>query len=248
MKKYVLTPISIDDKSQALEMSQMLETPRRKRIFPATKRQELMDRIQDLEDGLHRVFANPNMSAREKLLRHTEYVQAYREAYNELNKTVFAPPFSSEYLGPLPRERRREETREEEINQYLSNLLTKAQEQEEEEEEEEEEKTANASRIMSMLSPRQRESIGSSHYDSPTGPFVTPPRPFNVARPIKQEETPKIYQSPPKPIPLRNVRHTSMAETRERRGSKPVDRLSYSRPGIQRSGHGAGKKMRFRFL
>jgi len=211
MKKYKLTPVG-------------LEPVRKPRIFPATKRQELTDRIQMLEDSLHRVFANPQMSSREKLLRQGEIVQAYREAYAELNKPVFAPPFSSEYLGPLPREGKRDE-KQEEINQFLSGLITKA---EEEEEEEEEEKTANASRIMSMFSPRQ--SIGSSRYDSPTGPFVTPPPPFNVSRELTPKAKPRYAQP-------------TLASLRSPRVTKKPSRFGFGKEGrVRRPRRWANKK------
>jgi len=260
MKKYVLTPTSLDEshkssRNEAPEVPEAPMAPKRKRVFPATRREMLRDRIEDLEDELHRVFADPNIPTYEKLKRHGALIQAYRETFDELNKPLFAPPFSSEYLGPLPRERKPEEKREEAANEILARLLAKA---EEEEEMEEEERTTNASRIMSkIMTPQSQKHQSPFSQVSFHSPFSQPP-PNWPPRKIKQEEfsdddemvhsTPKILQTPPKPIPLKTIRQTTMAETRERRGPKPVDRLSYSRPGFQRSGHGNGKKMRLRFL
>ena len=257
MKKYVLTPTSLDEshkssRNEAPEVPEAPMAPKRKRVFPATRREMLRDRIEDLEDELHRIFAEPNIPTFIKLKRHGDLLQAYRETYAELNKPLFAPPFSSEYLGPLPRERKPEEKQEEAFNQILSGLVAKA----EQEEMEEEERTANASRIMSKImtpqSQKHQSPFSQASFHSP----LSQPRNSWPPRPIKQEDffdddeiihsTPKILQKPPKPIPLKAIRQTTMAETRERRGTKPVDRLSYSRPGVQRSGHGYENKIRLR--
>jgi len=208
MKKYVLTPVG-------------LEQAERPRIFPATKRQLLTDRIQTLENELHRVMNDPRMSTHEKLMRHGALLQAYRETFAELNKPLFAPPFSSEYLGPLPREGKKEEEDEEAFNQFLANLKA------EEEEDEEEEKTVNASRIMAKLSPaiKTRESIGSSRYGSPAAssprPFVTPPQPLPEERSPKAKPRPR-YSQP------------TLASLREPRVTKKPSRFGFGKQELVR--------------
>ena len=258
MKKYVLTPVGLEQEAPK-NVSESPAAPKQGHFLPTSRKETLRKRIAVIEEQLQYVLVDPTLSSTEKLYRHGALIQAYREAYAELNKPIFAPPFSNEYLGPLPKEGKQQE--EEGYKQFLASLLAKA-----EEEEEEEEKTANASRIMSKFMPPASEKQQSpfsqasfrSSYSQP--PFSQPP-PKWPSRSIKQEElsdvdddeqvvtsTPKARQSTPKPIPLKVIRQTSRAETRERRGPKPVDRLHYSRPGVQRIGHGNGQKMRFRFF
>jgi len=226
MKKYVLTPTSLEEshkssRNEAPEAPEAPMAPKRRRVFPATRREMLRDRVEDLEDELHRVFADPNIPAFIKLKRHGELLQAYRETYAELNKPLFAPPFSSEYLGPLPREGKKEEEDEEAFNQFLASLKA------EEEEDEEEEKTVNASRIMAKLSPaiKTRESIGSSRYGSPAAgsprPFVTPPQPLPEERSPKAKPRPR-YSQP------------TLASLREPRVTKKPSRFGFGKQELVR--------------
>jgi len=258
----VLTPAPLaDEKEKPEDVSESSVLPRQKHFLPTSRKQMLRDRIDEIQGQVHNLFSDPVMSNSEKLHRHGALIQAYREAYAELNKPIFAPPFSNEYLGPLPKESKPEESQKESYEQFLASLLAKAQE----EEAEEEEKTANASRIMSkMMTPTSQKrqspfSQASFHSSYSQPPFSHPP-PKWPPRPIKQEElsdvdeeqvvtsTPKVQKSTPKPIPLKAIRQTSMAETRERRGPKPVERLSYSTPGVQRRGYGHENVIRKRFF
>jgi len=229
MKKYVLTPTSLDEsykstRTEAPEVPEAPMAPKRKHIFPATRREMLRDRIEDLEDELHRIFADPNIPTFIKLKRHGDLLQAYRETYAELNKPLFAPPFSSEYLGPLPREGKQEEKREESVNEILASLFAKA-----EEEEEEEEKTVNASRIMAKLSPavKTRESIGSSRYGSPVAPFVSPQHFATPPQPLPEERSPKA-----KPRP--RYSQPTLASLREPRVTKKPSRFGFGKEGLVR--------------
>ena len=258
MKKYVLTPVGLEQ-ARPKDVSELPVAPKQEHFLPTSRKDTLRKRIAVIEEQLRHVLADPSLSSTEKLYRHGALIQAYREAYAELNKPIFAPPFSNEYLGPLPREGKQQE--EEGYKQFLASLLAKAQE----EEEDEEEKTANASRIMSkMMAPTSQKrqspfSQASFHSSYSQPPFSQPP-PKWPPRPIKQEElsevdeepvvtsTPKVQKSTPKPIPLKAIRQTSMAETRERRGPKPVERLSYSTPGVQRRGYGHENVIRKRFF
>ena len=197
------------------------------RFLPTTKKEQLKDRIHKIEDEIRTTLADPVMSSSEKLFRQGALIQAYREAYKELNKPIFAPPFTNEYVGSLPKDERNETSK---VEDTLAKLFEMSREEERtvkrEEEEDAEEEEVFPRRLWNLLSPNQnpRASIGSSQYESPQAPFATPPLPH--------------FQKEPTPVPTRRVSQgrsmePTLASLRQRRpnfGEAP-ERLDYVAPG-----------------
>ena len=224
MKKYVLMPVGLNQEIPK-PPSTLPEVPKLPNVFPISKKEELKERIRGYNEDLHRTFADPRLTASEKLRRQGELLQAYKEAYAELNKPTFLPPFSNEYVGPLPREEKEEED-EGEVNRFLASLMAKKEE--EEDDEEEEQKTMNASRIMNILSPTGRifqpshtgrASLGSN------APFATPPDVIEQLNPTpKGRAKPPRYQAPTL---------ASLREPRSNAGKKPK-RFGFGKQGLIR--------------
>ena len=92
MRKYVLTPAPLaDEKEKPENVSESSVLPRQKHFLPTSRKQMLRDRIDEIQGQVHNLFSDPVMSNSEKLHRHGALIQAYREAYAELNKPIFAP-------------------------------------------------------------------------------------------------------------------------------------------------------------
>ena len=266
MKKYVLTPVNPNHEDTMSELQTSLPKPptyqEPRYTFPTTKKGELIDRIHRIEEEVHRTLADPKMSTTEKLLRHGALLASYKQTHEKLNQPRAIPPIGNDAIAPLPKEEEEETQSEVEPGawgNFMSGFFHSPEFKRLAEEREE-----NAQEIMAkiMTPPSQDQkwkspySMLSSPYESvssqrstPKAPFSNRPSPAFGGEPYATSPlSPSLMtpQNTPKPVPLKTFRQQTLASVREKRGAKPVNRLTYVAPGMQ--GFGKGHKMRIRYL
>lgn len=238
MKKFVLTPVQPEDET----FTPMMRVPK---PFPTTKKRDLVNKIQEIEAEIRKVLKDPKMSTTEKLLRHGALLASYKEAHDRLNQPKPPPPVSSEPIAPLPEESDEEEVNEEDATQWSKRLFSFLTTPKHEADVKEED---NTERLMNMLftppsreikkSPKTPVSATSSRYHSTASDVNTPTNQFSPS--LSFQQTPTL-------LPIKEVRQQSLAGIRAQRGAKPVNRLTYSRLGVQRTTSGNGR-FRLRLL